>query len=665
MGRANLRLIVATLLVALLLAVAYVQFAPSEPVEELAVDPPAPTAAPVAVAVARSASELRSAVQEDAGDARTPVAEVAESPIPEPLAPGYARGTVVVVDSAGREHTGLNGELRLLPQMDSSGGPQLVPILGGRFEVEISSEGGRVVVGALLADRAASVLAGTAWLEAREQPYELRMGWLQPLLLEVRDADTGQHLSGVELWDTDPLDLDPPRIPAAALGIGPAPRTPLLGPLTSPFPLESWPPGVYRDGMELRVWAPGYSWGALSADPFSGGVRRLELKAAASLEVHFTGAPPPRLPQKDTMFGRERVFLIVARDADMSGGRPANSVLAAPELLHNEPLLIDGLPREPITVLVAVGGAWFHLTTTLARAQVDLGLDPPHRVQLHIASEELVLTPIDGRLHFPPGSTERHWVEVFPVGSPELGLREPLAVGLAILSGSVGEPSTADFSTNSPGPGPHAFVLGDAGYTIVLDVPVGGATNLSLSLPPPAEVTVLAMDLESGGAPTGSAVRYSWVPPDDLPTPRRYARASLDPETASVTIHPPPGRVEFSLDVPGRIGERAVLDLTSGYRTELQLRASPQAHLLLTLRDGDTRIPVPSLSFAHFEDAQGTRVPAAARPHAGGVLYTLPPGDYRLTIPDPPPGYVPIEPTAVHLLAGETEERTLPLRPIR
>lgn len=665
MGRGNLRIVVAALIVALLLAVAYVQFVPSASVEELAVDPPALTDSPVAIGVARSEPELQSAVQEEAGDTRTPVAEVVESPNPEPLAPGFARGTVVVVDSAGREHTGLDGELRLLPQMDSSDEPQNVPILGGRFEVELSAEEGRVVMGALLDGRTAAVLANSAWLEAREEPYELRMGWLAPLLLEVRDADTGQHLSGVELWGTDPLDLDPPRIPAAALGLGPAPKTPLLGPLTSPFPFESWPPGVYRDGMDLRVWAPGYSWGALSADPFSGGVRRVELNAAASLEVHFTGDPLPRLPPKDTMFGRERVFLIVARDADMSGGSPANAVLAAPELQQNDSLLIEGLPREPVTVLVAVGGAWFHLTTTLARAEIDLGTEPPHRVQLHIASEELVLTPIAGQLHLPPESTERQWVEVFPLGSADQGLREPLAVQVAIASNSLQGASTMHFSTTSPGPGPHAFLLGGSGYAMVLDIPAGGATNLSLALPPPAEVTVRAMDLGPGGAPEGSAVRYSWLPPDDLPTPRRYARASLDPETASVTIHAPPGRVEFTLEIPGRIGERATLDLTSGYRTELQLRASPQAHLLLTLRDGDTRIPAPDLSFANFEDAQGTRVPAAARAHSSGVLYTLPPGDYRLTIPDPPPGYLPIEPVDVHLSAEQTEERIVELLSVR
>lgn len=124
-----MRLIVAALLVALLFAVAYVQFGPSASVGALAVDPPALTDAPAATVAARSEAELRSAVHETAGDARTPVADVAESPIPEPLAPGFARGTVVVSNYEGRPRGGLDGELHLLAGLDSPIEPTDVHLL--------------------------------------------------------------------------------------------------------------------------------------------------------------------------------------------------------------------------------------------------------------------------------------------------------------------------------------------------------------------------------------------------------------------------------------------------------------------------------------------------------------------------------------------------------
>lgn len=665
MGRGNLRLIVAALLVALLLAVAYVQFVPSASVGELAVDPPTLADAPAAIAVARSEAELQSAVQEDAGDARTAVAEVAESPIPDSLAPGFARGTVVVSNYEGRPRGGLDGELHLQAGLDSSVEPQRVPIVAGRFEVALEPGKGRVVVGGVVEGRAVAVFAETARLQAREEPYRLRMAWYEPLLLEVCDSETGQHLDGVEVWTTDRFEHGP-RIPSAALGRGRADSSPLLGPLTSPIEFEAWPPGVDRDGVELRVVAPGYAWAALRADPFFGGTRRIDLTPAATLEVHFTGDPLPHVPREQGRFGTMRVRLIVGRAADLNTDGLPNEALAVPEVFNTEPILLPGLPRESLTLTLAVGEAWFLATTTLAQATIDLAAAPPHRVEIHLAAtDEPLWTPIAGAAHFPEGFTARPSVEVLPLGNgkSERGLGESLVVFHQRRLGDAGE-SRSDFRfrTNSPTTGPHAFLLGDAGYAIVLDIPAGGDTNLSLTLPPPAEVTVRAMNLGPGGAPKGSAVRYSWVPPDDPSIPRRYARASLDPETASATIHPPPGRVEFTLEVPGRIGERAVLDLTSGYRTELQLRASPQAHLLLTLRDGDTRIPAPNLSFAHFEDAQGTRAPAAARAHSGGVLYTLPPGDYRLTIPDPPSGYLPIEPIDAHLLAEQTTELTVELR---
>jgi hypothetical protein len=214
-------------------------------------------------------------------------------------------GTVVVEDKLGQEHAEEGGmlTLRLSPQpneMDdrpqSRGlplsidhgppGTTTIPVSQGkwtaRFECPEGIDWVHVAIGTLMLGGREALPASWHTISVPRpedaEPIQVRAFWPGYITLRIRGEDTGKDLEQVDVAVvpdvagpdlTDPLHL-----------FRRGARSPVALPSVS--------------GTRV-VWAraPGYAWGRLSVDLYSGGDHELLLSRAAHLEVELQGAVRP------------------------------------------------------------------------------------------------------------------------------------------------------------------------------------------------------------------------------------------------------------------------------------------------------------------------------------------------------------------------------------
>ncbi len=515
-----------------------------------------------------------------------------------------------------------------------------------------------------------------------------------PVTLHVIDRTSGAPLAQVEVRCSE---IDP-----ALLYLDPTPSRDARRLATGGSPLQLHPHREWPRARKLIVEAAGYARETLEVDWHSGGERTVALSPATRLTVEVTGAPlEERLYAR--LYSRESVALGIERGrrrlernaAAHPAGRSAQMereldaatrLLATPRWSEVSLELMELLARlapdqaDPIDSQRRVTftdlpiGGWIVVIGSVAMFQDRF---------VHAVSEVELAPGDDARLllAWQPTPTPPR---VAVTGRVVLG-QGWLAADMPALPDRIAIQSLDPFAERDAGghgrahrldPGPRADTLhfaleslppGEAvawfepwRYATRFVVPASptGAVEVELRIPPPAVVTVRVV------GPDDSQLLipcwYDWVAGDD----REGTIAPVGGESTwapdgTFTLVVPAAELALAAGVEPR---GVWLDFTrhtvGGGATTIERTMRGLAELVMTLRDGDARVPVEDFDAFRVVHLQGKSVEGITRAEVHGAdssirLRVNGEGPATLVI-DGLEGYLPSEPIAIELVRGGT-----------
>lgn len=577
--------------------------------------------------------EALASVEAGRVEALAPAAETGpEAGEPELAAdPGRVVLLVRVRDAAGDWHASESGELELRTHWITGSGARVesgtLAVEDGRAVLDLGDAAGAFISGGTLGGEAA-LAARPIHVDASERERVVELSRPVPSTLVVRSAATGAALSDVEVRMTE---FYPARVFVDGCGEGRRVASGATSPITLPKPRRS------RNDVVLHARAPGHAWGRLGVNLVEGGERLLALEPGGGIEVRVRG---------EGVDGEAEVR--VRRPGE--GGRP----LLRRQLLGERVVRFEGAPAETLRITLE-RGEW-EGAALFAEAEVEVE-----------AGAQSVVT-LDGVVPEPPPEVTIAGEVFVPEawGVPAVAMMREL-VGPPLLGGdSIGP---FDNERLEPlGDGRHAFLLErvQAGrhvlrlveppWTWRVDARDGGATGLALAVPPPVDVTLRAVDAETGAAVALDGASWTPAPP---PQGSRGKRLYQIPIRAGATDHParvPRALLEFHARQERYFPAAVEADVTRPNQViEIPLQRAQGVDV--TFHDGETRVRLEPPQFrvtrASGERPQGITV---ENPLAGPARIRVPePGRYELIV-EPPPGYRALDPTAFTLEPGEFTE---------
>lgn len=581
---------------------------------------------------------------------------VSGPPAVEPMAAASgqvdAQGQVVGRDAGGREHTGLNGRL----WVDVEGRPQIVPVVAGTYR--LTAAGGALVQvqSAELDGRRGAPAEGVSF-RPRNPPGRIVVSWFEPLTLEVLDAQNGRHLAGVR------VAVDGRDVPDPEARHHPGRRSHWIAQGRSPLSIENWGSWSRRPDLRIFVSAPGYGWTDLVVDPYTGGTHTLRMTRAADLEVRFSGAWPEVLHE-----GRLTSLWLSVSAPDGRGGGDQRDRDFLLQVARPDPQTMRELAPGPALVRLERRGFRGGDTdgrTTLAEVEVELLPGEATIALLELPMEENSVR-VAGTLHLPEvygarleGVLSLRRLGQSPGQQPPAAPLFPRSFERDLLDGE-----RWHFHFESPGPGPHLFLIGPTDYPVPIEVPPGGREGLELSLPLPLVLRVCVADASPGGLPERAMIRYaSLLPPGAGEPAANRARALLQPESGCAEIFLPPGPALVRFAHPARLPDEVRIDDAGSIRAPILLHTGPVSSLRLALTSQGAPLPVGPQHFAARLVSPDREQAVVGRHRQDQSLVLIAaPGSYHLHL-DPGPSFAPPAPIQVHLVAGETSELVVELAP--
>ncbi len=526
--------------------------------------------------------------------------------------------------------------------------------------------------------------------------YEVRASLNPPVYwpeftLSVRDAQTRAHLDDVE------LRCVPAAFMASQLPEDGEPMTRLGQELSSPIGLyggrEAEGPDNVVAGMALRpdagesrrpesffqsettdrgvivfARAPGYAWGQIVVDVSTGAERELLLKSGAALTVQMSNvqreryaelefSPTVRVLRSDPRGGEDRVW---AQDLDAK--------------VEAEGLSLDGLePGEYIVYVDLSEDSWRRKKRVLAREEITLAAGERRTLSLAVADAPPppVLASLGGVISFPHfGGEKTVSLQLYEAAYFEYGGAD-VDLSLTDLERVGGALPTWSFRVEDLPVGLYQIQLWPFLKNWMVEVPAGGIEDLELVIPELAEVTVEAVDAQTGDLVPLEEIRYGSVMTLPGQVHRQWNKLEFDDE---------PGRFRF-WSAPGdgyiaTLGIPPELHYGGLQKQDTRLAAGPQS-IRFELSPGCTirfEFRVGGVPLPRDDDVWvGLSQTISAIQHEGHVAYNeLPskrrvgvsaPGLYEISFEGIGEGrFLPIPPQRVDVRPGEAAEVVVELR---
>lgn len=224
-----------------------------------------------------------------AGLTRLPLETTEEQPVVEDSEPtpgsNVLSGTLVMRDPDGREEAQPNGEFHLW----TSKGNQVIPVVNGAWQLELTADQEfnfrrRQERELVISGRAGTIVGGAESFAADDhtiaQDIEVALQgrWLRNHALDVLDAETREHVGGVEVVECPGDSFYGFVLPDDIEG-----RRVVHENAYSPVRIE--PQSKHRD--TYYVGAPGYAWSQVEIDHEKGGRTEVALTPGADLRVRI------------------------------------------------------------------------------------------------------------------------------------------------------------------------------------------------------------------------------------------------------------------------------------------------------------------------------------------------------------------------------------------
>lgn len=573
--------------------------------------------------------------------ARSNVTAPAESPtqavpVATPTVAAAARvrlhGSIVVVDEAGVEHPHEGGTLELVLWANQRGSDVRTTVKDGRYEIDVVPCP-RVGFGkALLGGRGAVDTEG--FLKDRPFPsdlvYDLRLQWPQLTILHARDAQTGVDLQSIEVLALMENTITASVVPAMTEGPG---TVKLRGNSPLPLKLEDFDALPYVETLHVR--APGYGWSMTHFNPRKGGDVFVELDSGADLDVDILGHDP--------------AHPVVLRLTRVGKYEP----ILERGLGKQQRISLESIPVGRFTVAAEIG-MWFENPVQLAKEEIELVAGGRSQVTLALAAQpQSERATLSGVLVVP-----REWnAKNVLLMADFLGVTgqerdRGRAVNLKDPTTSAGFDTYA-WTFESILVGKYEIGAVEPAYTVAIELPVGGRTDVRIEMPPPADVFVRVVDEKTGV--DVEAVTLSWNParPEGVKG-GGMAHAERSATTRLFEFRAPLGPVDISLFA--RSGEYAhagrVVRLVAG-RNEVKLELQRASGVVVSLMDGEELWRSEEDLDFDLEAVEGDGKRTASISSGGEYrLMVTKPGRYRVKLNDTLQGFLPPEEPIVDIHLG-------------
>ena len=535
-----------------------------------------------ALAAGHSAGISRSA------DLQTPVPEMdtgRESTAMPPLEPSDpaseeaspeeeypVRGTFVLTDCFGQEHTTLDGQFEVVTHFGEDRQSRIVEVWDGEFEFSVPDPSRFFVHDFALSDRVAELdiekeLTGPH----HDQRLALRARDQCEVRLEIVDAKTGAHLSGVEIWSESDLESSARLLPLVEA------CDQVLQGGTSPILL----PQVDLGWGTLRTYwvrAGEHAWGKVSVDHTHTGDYTVRLDTEASLAVLVKGL-------EGAGFGGLDPWLNLRRLED-------NEILAYAMLERSFTHRWDGVPPGSYRVSVDLGYHWDD-PLPLGSGEVSLGESEEASLVIEASPPEIPLGPV--RVS---GTVRVHefWREQgFSMGFHGIGETERWEglgrdIRFSDLAADVSDADLLHWSKELPCEGSWQVTVGHLGVHEDFEATVSGTRDIDITVQDPAELSIQVKDAETGHVLPGLHVWYAYAGK----TRNRaivWPNTEYQPESGRHRMHMPAGRALMRFSSEGYAEVEEELELTPG-KQELTYELEPCARVDFEFIEGTVVVPV-------------------------------------------------------------------------
>ena len=517
---------------------------------------------------AREEGSPREALQGPEEEAPTPEAE-AESE------PGHrVKGTLTLTDCIGQEVKNLDGRFTVFTRVDGERMEIVVEIRRGEFEFRMADPSSLYASDLIVEGRDVALewspevmsLLGspTLALKAREQ-CEVR--------LVVRDAKTGAHLKGLEIWaDSDIGDLQM-LLPNLDDHIA----EDAASPYTLPQVDLDW------DGERLYwVRAEGYAWEKGRGDHMGTGDYVLRLRPGADMTVIVEGLRGGSLNGHDPYLN-----LWSVEDEEVVA-----DWCEAPPFTHRW----EGVP--PGHYLVLYNLDWHPSESPLLGSrEVNLQAGEVATVTIEPVLPELPFGPVvaSGTVRAGEYWREKGFSLYFvPLGETERWATQRERLYLRDLTPDASDPDLLRWSTELCCEGSWQVVVAPCRVHEDFDISASGIEGIELSIGDPAELSLLLKDAQTGEILPSATITYEYVG-HSRTRGMVFSQHRFDPVTSRHQVGVPAGHVTLRVSAQAHHLLEEELLLKPGAR-ELTYELEPVGGVDFHFYDGLARCPLNILS---------------------------------------------------------------------
>lgn len=399
-----------------------------------------------------------------------------------------------------------------------------------------------------------------------------------------------------------------------------------------------------RQGVDsLLIGVEGYAWSRVTIDFDLGGERLVALQPGGDLEIHVQGVDPKS-----------------GAELRIRGATETTPFVALP-LGSDRTIELRNLPAREFQLRGELGD-WFREPLVLGEASVTVVAGQKSTVTLQLApAPTLELATAIGRVVVPKAwDAERALITLEPLDTPlgngDMRRSDNRKRSAIELDGF----DTFEFRFDRLQAGRYELGLHKPPYSVVIDIPPGTSDGYELRVPPPVEVIVRVVDAVSGDEALG--VQLSWNPA----RPEGVTGGGLEPATYDATSHrytlrAPNGPIDLMVGDWRYLPHEERIDPSLGTR-EHTIRLEPACGIELSLRDGDTQVPLPESWWGRPEPEAGTLGESSMMTNDHGVLRVMvtAPGAYTFELPTLA-GYEPSPVQRIEVRRGEFTKHVVEL----
>jgi len=488
-------------------------------------------------------------------------------------------GQFILTDCFGQEHAQLDGEFELVYKRDGERLERSIPVEGGVFSFTVPDPSDFFVHEMKLVGREITLqleheLTGShddqrLLLNARDQ-CEVRV--------EVLDAATRGHLSGVEVWYVGRLDSSAEAVPESrGLDL-------VLRDASSPVSL---PEVDLSRGSKRSYWvrSEGYAWAKVSVDHTRYSDQVVLLERGGALSVRVEGL-------ESVTMGGSRTHLQLERVADES-----SSLERLDTSFHHK---WESVPPGAYRVSVVIGERWVP-PLPLGTAEVTVRASEDAQLVLPVEAPMVPAGPVtvNGVVR-----THKYWrdrgfsLAFYGTGETRRWEGRLPSLGLKEMKADPTDPDLLRWSMELPCEGTWEVAVQWFSIHTNFSASLAHTPTVELSIPEPAFVSMQIRDAGTGAAlpgamlfwkATGSTGREEQV----------WATLKYRPESGTHHVTIPAGHVTFDILSDGYVGQLKGIELVPGPQ-ELSFDLEPVGRVDLQFMEGGAVIPV-SLLDLEFE----------------------------------------------------------------